>query len=237
METNHITTETKTSGGIFENIRTSAQTDFTSSVEANEIMVDQGGDLFIKGRLNAPYITVNGVLDVMDTLETSVIHVKSDGLLKVGDAMTAESLDVDGQAELSKVRAERLSTKGTFKSTGPVDAKQFMSAGELRVAGDLSAEEVNIKVAANSLVNYINANTVSIKARREGLLFKDKDATLSVLEIIGNDVYVENVTADLVRGDQVTIGPNCVVKVVEYTDRYDYDESSEVLEFGKISKD
>lgn len=237
METNHITTETKTNGGIFENIRTSARTDLTSSVEANEVMVDNGGDLFIQGRLNTPYITVNGVLDVMDTLETSVIHVKSDGTLKVGDAMTAESLDVDGNAELAKVRVERISSKGTFNAAGPVDAKQFSSSGPLRVNGDLSAEEIYIKVAPNSLVNYINASAVSIKAAREGLIFKDKDTTLSVLEVIGDDVYVENITADLVRGDRVTIGQNCVIKVVEYTESYDYDQSSEILELGKISKD
>ncbi|TDM11965.1 hypothetical protein [Macrococcus lamae] len=237
METKlNITEPFVAEGGVFEQINAEVRTDFTSSVETHELTIGTDGDVFVEGRLNAPYISNKGTLDIMDTIETEELANHPDAVIKAGDHVGARIIDNEGTLELGRsLRAESLQSKGSI-STGVVDTTTFQSTGTLNI-DELNADDLHIKVGPDSSIKFINANNISIKAMREGLIFKDDDAKLVVEEIEGSDVYVENVIADLVRGDQVRIGRNCIIKVVEYTDTYHLDESSEVYELGKISRD
>ncbi len=234
METRlNITEAVVTQGGIFEQINAEARTDLSSSVEANELTIGKTGDVFIEGRLNASYINNKGILDVMDTIETEELTNHQEALVKAGDHVGAGIIDNDGTLELARsLRAEALQSRGSIQA-GVVNVTTFRSEGKLAIE-ELTAEELHIKVADHSSINYINAANISIKAKRQGLLLKDDDAKLSAAEITGSDIHIENVIADLVRGDRVTIGPHCIIKVVEYTERYDLDESSEIYELGKM---
>ncbi len=169
----------------------------------------------------------------MDTIETEELTNHQEALVKAGDHVGAGIIDNDGTLELARsLRAEALQSRGSIQA-GVVNVTTFRSEGKLAIE-ELTAEDLHIKVADNSSINYINAANVSIKAKRQGLLLKDDDAKLSAAEITGSDIHIENVIADLVRGDRVTIGPHCIIKVVEYTERYDLDESSEIYELGKM---
>lgn len=62
-------------GGIFETIHLDQSVTYASSVEANEIDV-QSGSVVIEGRLNAPYLSNAGGLEVTSTLETNELANK-----------------------------------------------------------------------------------------------------------------------------------------------------------------
>lgn len=206
-------------GGIFEKITVSARTDFSSSVEVNELNIQTEGDMFVEGRLNAPYITVAGQLDIMDTIETERLEIEQRGWLKAGDHIVAKVVSNNGDMDIKSLRADEFTSKGRLKAKA------------------LTADTLQLKAVGESRIQYIQGDEIRITAGREHLIFKDKDAIVIADEVDGREVYVENLSADLVRGDRVTIGPGCTIKVVEYTEQYALDEAADVLELGKISRD
>lgn len=228
---------TSVEGGIFEKIEVSAPITVTSSIEANEITIHKTGTLIVQGKVNAPFIRVSGILNIEDTLETEQLTIDSDAELIVsGDAITA-SIHNKGRLQTEGgLRSDKFDSAGVVVARGPINAKHFKSTGSLQLDNDLTAQETEIIVSEVSNIRYLNGGKVHVKAEREMLLFKDEESRLAVREIDGSLVTLENVVAELVRGDNVTIKNNCTIKSVEYTESYDYDESSDVHEFAKIKR-
>lgn len=52
--------------------------------------------------------------------------------------------------------------------------------------------------------------------------------------IEGDDIYLENTKADIVRGNKVKIGPGCQIGVVEYRDDFTHDSKALVKITTKI---
>ncbi|TDL97979.1 hypothetical protein ERX27_05830 [Macrococcus brunensis] len=223
-------------GGIFETIHLDQSVTYASSVEANEIDV-QSGSVVIEGRLNAPYLSNAGGLEVTSTLETNELANKKEAHLKVADNVVAQTVNNAGTLELGHhFKAETIESTGKLVAAGTIEATSVRLSGFIQLH-DIRAERLDITVTHNSSADYLAASDIRIKAQREALIFKDDDHSLKVNEIDGGEVYLENVIAELVRGDRVTIGPNCTIKVVEYTEDYKLDEQSDVLELGKITRD
>ncbi|TDM00816.1 hypothetical protein [Macrococcus carouselicus] len=223
-------------GGIFEVIDIDKATIYTSSIEANEFNVSEESAV-IEGRLNAPYVTNSGSLEVTSTLETHTLKNKRDAILRISDHVVGQSIDNAGMLELGgHLKAEHLKSTGRLISEGVIEGETVILEGPVKVR-EIRAEHIELTLTADCVADYLTANQITINAKRENLLFKDKDHSLKVNEIDGGRVYIENVIAELVRGDEVVIGPNCTVKVVEYTENYTLDDQSDVLELGKITRD
>lgn len=223
-------------GGIFETIHLDRSITYTSSVEANEVDV-QSGSVVIEGRLNAPYLVNAGELEITSTLETTNLTNQKEAYLKVMADVIAQTINNAGILELgAHCKAEALESTGKLQTAGTIEAASVRLEGGIQLH-DVRADQLNIIVTHNGSADYLTASDINITAKREALIFKDDDHSLKVDEIDGGRVYVENIIADLVRGDQVTIGPNCTIKVVEYTEDFELDDRSDVLELGKITRD
>jgi hypothetical protein len=46
--------------------------------------------------------------------------------------------------------------------------------------------------------------------------------------IEGDDIYLENTVAEIVRGNSVEIGPGCTIGLVEYANKFSKDKDSTV---------
>ncbi|WP_165983756.1 hypothetical protein [Macrococcus bovicus] len=223
-------------GGIFETIHLDQSITYTSSVEAHEVDV-QSGSVVIEGRLNAPYLVNAGEVEITSTLETTHLTNQKEAYLKVTDGVVAHTVNNAGILELgAHCQAETIQSTGQLQAAGTIEAASVRLEGVLQLH-DVRADQLNIIVTHNGSAEYLTASDINITAKREALIFKDQDHSLKVDEIDGGHVYVENIIADLVRGDQVTIGPNCIIKVVEYTEDFKLDDQSDVLELGKITRD
>jgi len=51
---------------------------------------------------------------------------------------------------------------------------------------------------------------------------------LKVDIIEGDDVYLENTIAKIVRGDNINLGPGCKIELVEYKNNFKQDKAAEV---------
>ncbi|PKD99610.1 hypothetical protein [Macrococcoides caseolyticum] len=224
-------------GGIFEKIEVSAPVTVTSSIEANEIMIHETGTLTVQGKVNAPFIRVSGTLNIEDTLETEQLTIDKDAELRVNRDTISASIHNKGRLQTEGgLRSEKFDSTGVVVARGPINSERFRSTGSLQLDNDLTVQAAEIIVSEVSNIRYLNGEEVQVKAEREMLLFKDEDSRLSVREIDGSVLTLENVIAELVRGDNVTIKNNCTIKTVEYTESYNYDESSDVHEFAKIKR-
>ena len=224
-------------GGIYEKVEVTAEVIVSSSIEAHEIIVTREGSLTIQGKLNAPYIHVEGKLTVEDTIETNEMTIDSTAEVAAGNNVIATNVENKGKFKLNEgLRTAQLHSKGVLVARGPVNAEQFKSTGSIQLDNDLTAQDIEIIVAESSNIRYVNGGNVTVKAEREKLLFKDTASKLSVRELDGKEVAVENVVADIVRGSRVVIHNNCTIKTVEYEEDYTYDESSDVYEFAKIKR-
>ena len=52
--------------------------------------------------------------------------------------------------------------------------------------------------------------------------------------IEGDEIYLENTRADVVRGKQIEIGPNCKIKLIEYSESLKVHDDSDVEKQTKI---
>ncbi|WZE72878.1 hypothetical protein QA538_10380 [Macrococcus sp. CCM 2573] len=224
-------------GGIFEKIEVSAPVTVSSSIEANEITIHKTGTLTVQGKVNAPFIRISGTLNIEDALETEQLTIDKDAELRVNRDTISASIHNKGRLQTEGgLRSKKFESTGVVVARGPINSERFKSTGSFQLDNDLTVQAAEIIVSEVSNIRYLNGGEVQVKAEREMLLFKDEDSRLSVREIDGSVLTLENVIAELVRGDNVTIKNNCTIKTVEYTESYNYDESSDVHEFAKIKR-
>jgi hypothetical protein len=57
-------------------------------------------------------------------------------------------------------------------------------------------------------------------------MIQGKELTVRIIE--GDDIYLENTHAKVVRGNNIEIGPGCEIKLVEYKYSFKKDEMAEV---------
>jgi cytoskeletal protein CcmA (bactofilin family) len=162
----------------------------------------------IAGSLKAESVEASGSLEVVGTIEAE--EISSSG-----------SLHAQGS-----VRAERIRSGGRFHVEGGVVTEQFRSGGAVRIDGGLKAEDIDIDLGGSSKIPTIEGEVILVKAtggffRVRGDLIADR--------IEGETIELEATTADLVKGQDVTIGPHCRIDVVE-AQNLTVHQSSEVRE-------
>ena len=160
------------------------------------------GETEIRGRLKADKARVYGTADVSENAEISDVTVK--GIINIGGNMTADTCDV----------------KGALNVRGDCQAEDFKLTGSLDVKGLLNAGVIDIGLKyGNSSIGDIGGTDIKIVNKR-GLLFDQNGGTLSAGTIEGDDIYLENTAARMVRGNRVHIGPGCKIEKVQYKSSY-----------------
>ncbi|RXK17651.1 hypothetical protein [Macrococcus sp. DPC7161] len=224
--------------GIYEKVTVNANSDTNGSIELNEIMIEPSGIFTVNGKLNAPFVEVKGQLHITDTLETQTLNVAKDASLKVEKQTVGNTLHNKGKASFeTDVFIPEITNDAELYIDGLTDTKSFKSTGLIEVHQMLTAEKINITLGSASYIKAMKAQKIDVKADRELLVFKDDDHKLTSKEIIGNDITLENTVCDVVRGKNVKILNNCMIKTIEYSESYSFDgdSNSEVYEFIKVS--
>lgn len=172
----------------------------------------------------------------------------------VGDVISAGDVKCSGSFHCcGKIEAALVSCSGSAKIDGSVKAGTIKMSGSIRandmeaerivvsggcgVPGLMNAETVEINLGGKCTVGSIGCGklTVRLGAGSGWLWFGHRrDDLLEVGTIEGDEIELENTTADVVRGKNVIIGKNCSIKTVEYSQNLSVDPSSEVKGRVKI---
>ncbi|OGS66111.1 MAG: hypothetical protein A3K59_09220 [Euryarchaeota archaeon RBG_19FT_COMBO_69_17] len=188
-------------------------------------MFKSAGSARVQGDLEADETKVAGACAFEGSVTTDAF--RSSGSVRVAKALTADRVESSGSLEVGEdLTADEVVSSGSLKVGGSLRADRLHASGSLAVAGSLVADDVTVELGGSSRVGDVHADEVRVKVTG-GLLRTRGDLRAGTIH--ADSVYLEGTTANLVRGDRVTIGPHCRIQAVEAEELVVH-ESSEVLE-------
>lgn len=210
------------------------------------------GDLLLKGEVEAYSIKAAGDLEAIENVKVETLRVYGDAEFRkdveaieakiYGDAeifghFQCQDLKVFGECTLKKLDAEKLTVFGALERAEEVNAEKAEFSGEVQITGVLNVGHGEFRLVGDSKVGEIYCESLSVESDGEffngvlsGLISRGKSGTLTSDLIEGDDIYLENTTAKMVRGNKIKIGPGCRIQRVEYNEKLEVHSSAEVKE-------
>jgi cytoskeletal protein CcmA (bactofilin family) len=182
------------------------------------------GDGEVDGNLKADNVKIKGHAGIKGNLETEKFKIQGDVQI-YGNLQTEEA-----------VIAGNIQTNGNF------NAEIFSLEGGFTIDGLLNADELKITLYLPCKVHEIGGAKITVKKETKLSLIglknmimpneSHKKLTAEVIE--GDDIYLEHTRAKVVRGNNIELGPECEIELVEYKNNFKQDERSEVSTHKKI---
>jgi cytoskeletal protein CcmA (bactofilin family) len=201
----------------------SGSTKCLSDVEANKVSIS--GSSFVEGKLKCNNADISGSFKTKDDVLVE--------RLKVSGSMKTEGL----------VKAETISISGSFSAKKGCECELFTVNGQLNMEGLLNAESIQITHSGFSFVPELGGETIEISLYSPRNFFRNLFSALflgkvrfKTKSIEGSVIKIDHTDADVVRGDTVTIGKNCTIGLVEYTEDVQIHSSAKVKEYKRIEK-
>ena len=164
--------------------------------------------------------TVQGDIDCVDC--------SLEGMTTIRGSIKAETMKAQGAVRiLGNITGGAIALEGRVKIFGGCDADQFVATGAMTIRGLLNAEDVSFRLYGPSHVKEIGAHRVRVEQEKGPSVF-GRLKTLSVDTVEGDDIYLENTIAKVVRGNTVVIGEGSKVELVEYHDKLDRHEGASI---------
>ncbi|WML24141.1 polymer-forming cytoskeletal protein [Neobacillus sp. OS1-33] len=221
-------------GGQFQLVTLNGRGTVNNAIECVEL--DCNGSGILNGNVLSEKAKVNGHARFRGNIDSQ--NLKIDGSARIDKNLTAEKLKVSGKATVGgKVKCEEIKIQGTFTVGGDCEAEIFQAESQFTIGGLLNADEVNLKLFGACFAKEIGGQTITIKAKGSlvGNLLKSFFKPQLETELIeGDKIEIENTIAKIVRGNQVKIGPNCQIGLVEYTEECSIDKKAVVAENKKV---
>jgi len=181
-----------------ESVESAGACKIEGNIEAKEAVF--AGSTAIDGNLNSEKISLAGSVKIDG--DVICIHLKSGGSTKIEGAIAAdEEIECGGV-----LRAASLKT-GTFSGRGAVDIEETVVARVFSLA-----------MNGTSSMTKLSADDIDIRPESStGGLSKlfERGGSLKIEHIHGTTIYLENVIADYVEGQSVSIGPGCKIGILK----------------------
>ena len=214
----------------------------------------------VKGNLEAGDIDVNGAASFRGDVTADELEVN--GSTSIYGDFKADHTVVNGRLDLrQKADIERLRVQGYCRVEGELRGGHFEVNGQLHVEEDctcdrfdghgrfvidglLSAETIDIGLFWHSKAREIGGHSVKI-FKRENLLskiasavhmvFSKKNIRLDVDVIEADEIEISDTKAKIVRGQNVMIGENCEIELLEYSGTFEQHETAKIKEVKQLS--
>jgi len=163
--------------------------------------------------------------------------IKCSGSFHCSGNIETGSISCSGAAKINgAIKANTIKASGAVKASD-MEAERIVISGGCGVSGLMNAETVEINLGGKCSVGSIGCGKLTVKlGAGSGWLWLGhrRDDLLEVGTIEGDEIELENTTADIVRGKNVIIGKNCSIKTVEYSGNLTVDGESTVKQQTKI---
>lgn len=150
-------------------------------------------------------------------------EVHASGSLVVEEALGAGQLDSSGSLQAGSIRCGELQSSGRLKVGGDVEAEQVRLSGAVQIPGLLNAEAVDIR-AGGVEIGSIGGSSIRIlpgEGHGWGIFRRSTPVCAQIGTIEGDDIELDCVQAQVVRGRRVRIGAHCRIGRVEYSECLD----------------
>ncbi|MFP5110472.1 polymer-forming cytoskeletal protein [Neobacillus sp. C211] len=221
-------------GGQFRVVTLNGRGTVNNDLECLEL--DCNGSGILNGNVISEKAKVNGHAKVRGSIDSKILTI--DGSARIDKNLSAEKLKVSGKATVGgRVKCEEIKIQGTFTVGEDCEAEIFKAESQFTIGGLLNADQVDIKMFGECKAKEIGGQTITVKAKGSlvGNLLKAFFKPQLETELIeGDKIELENTIAKVVRGNQVWIGPNCQIGLVEYTEEFSMDKKAIVTENRKV---
>jgi cytoskeletal protein CcmA (bactofilin family) len=225
------------SGGTYGDVTFNGSGTINGDVDAITYRVNGAGTS--NGRVKSQSVTVNGTANFNGEVQANEMTVNGDASIRdgagVGRLIVKGNLSIGGS-----LSAHEVDLRGFLRMGGDCQSESFTGEGGFTVSGLLNAGNVDVVVQASSSAREIGGERIVIRQPSgvnsfTGLLtvFSEKRLTAETIE--GDVVWLENTSARVVRGKQVTIGQGCVVELVEYAESYTPAGAPQVREARQVT--
>lgn len=195
----------------------------------------------IGGDVECNKYEVYGTGDINGDLTAETVMVK--GQFKFEGQVKTKELKVYGESDFKgDIFADEASIKGTMESKGDLNAETCKIEGGFRIDGLLNVEMFELTMQWSCKVSEIGGTSIKIKKDNKFSLLGLKNmvnphsnrSLLKVDTIEADDIYLESTHAKIVRGNKITLGPDCKIDKIEYQESFMDHEKSRVAEAEKI---
>ena len=221
-------------GGQFNLVTINGRGTINNDLECNEF--DCNGSGAVNGNIKAAAARVNGNAKFKGTVESQKLTVE--GTAKFEQNLIVKDLKVSGKASVGgSVKSEEIKLRGFFTVGEDCEAEIFKGEYRFTIGGLLNADQIEIEIYGECKAKEIGGQTIMVKQHKGsfiGALFKPLFKAQLETELIEGDIIeLENTVAKVVRGNQVRIGANCQIGVVEYTEEFSQDKNAVVNDVRK----
>lgn len=185
------------------------------------------GSLSLSDQVKARQISVMGDLNSDSDIICQKISVMGSATLK--QLKSTNTISVMGQMNTTDINAEVLDVKGEVVCTNNLECGELEVRGAVNVGNLLSAERLWIKSTHPSKAKEIGGKSIKVRSR---VLFTGTVLSADMIEF--DEIDIECVKADVVRGANIIIGKNCKINLVEYTDKLVYHPNAQIGRKVKI---
>jgi cytoskeletal protein CcmA (bactofilin family) len=227
----------KIGGGKFREVKISGSGTITGNLECDGF--NTSGASTVNGDVKTKNLDVSGSTQIKGNVEAENIKI-SGGSNITGDVVT-KAIKISGASKIrGNLHAEEIEISGSVEIKEDCEAERFKVRGGFEIGGLLNAGDIEISIYGRCRVREIGGEKIDIR-RGSGNIFakmikfifvQGERLTTSVIE--GDDIYLEATTAKVVRGNNVTIGSDCNIELVEYKSKIFIATSSTVTDQKNI---
>ncbi|NGQ95849.1 cell shape determination protein CcmA [Brevibacillus sp. SYP-B805] len=223
------------SGGIYHSVKVLGDGFVKGDLECNNLGCL--GTLAVEGGLNAHNARIIGVTTVAGSLKANQIRIQ--GQMEVREHASCQMSRILGALDVrGNLSGEEIRVKGYLATHGDCAAERFYSSGAFHIGGLLNAGIMHIRLHGASEAKEIGGGQIKVKRPAIHFLHRIFTSVLPHLQaesIEGDDVFLENTRAKVVRGKRVIIGAGCEIDLVEYQTEYTQSKRSVVKESRKMN--
>ncbi|WP_163195508.1 cell shape determination protein CcmA [Clostridium thermarum] len=227
-------------GGIFNNVKISGSATINGDIEC--VDMSTSGYSKVVGNISSGEISTSGMCKVSGNVEATLVktsgtnHVggnikveelRTSGTSKIGGDVQAGIIDISGSVSIGgNVHAENIVVSGLITIGGDCESERFETSGDFRIGGLLNAGTIKVRISGKSNVREIGGEKIEVqRLKHRGFMGIERiiknlfniEAKLNCESIEGDEIFLEDTSARIVRGNNITIGRGCEIDTVEYT--------------------
>ncbi|MCD8005896.1 MAG: polymer-forming cytoskeletal protein [Oscillospiraceae bacterium] len=196
-------------GGEYKNISISGAGKVTSDVKCQNFEVSGSGHV-------AGSVECTGEFKISGS-------GRVDGDVKCG------SCDLAGAANVKSIEADgKVSLAGAITADGNISGEKVIIVGVANINGLINGDEIRITFDGDVKANEIGGGIIKIAPKEVRGFFKKRIKPAEIGTIEGDEISLELVKADVVRGANVKIGDGCEIGRVEYSESLEISENAHV---------
>lgn len=226
-------------GGKYADVTISGSGRINGDIECVDFKTS--GSSKVVGNLKAETIKISGSARVEGDIEVG--EMKVSGSSHVVGQVKGQSVKISGSTHIEgNLYGEEVSVSGSVNIGKDCEAESFKASGNFKIQGLLNAGEVNINLGGKSSVKEIGGENIEVRVSvMDNFFFKkvidkmfNSQGELTTDLIEGDEIYLENTNAKIVRGKNITIGEGCNIVLLEYSGDINISSESTVKEQKRV---